>query len=158
MDPAEEPASEVDSNDRAIRVAGEEAALPLELAVRDDVFVFLTGQQAELGRFGVLWRGFLGDLTDLWFDPQRQPQPGPIRVNGEGHRRILIDPDNLLGTCLIKRDGLWVAVKESQKVLKRKADGRLIEGACPWLEPGANGRAVSSLTETILQTPRLAIT
>ncbi len=136
LDPAEEPASEVYSHDRATRVAGEEAAMPLEFAAGDEVLVAVAGQQAELGRLGVPGRCLLSGLTDLRFDPHRKPEPGPICVNGERHHGVFVSPGNLLCPRCIKWKGLRVAVDDPQEVREREADDLLIEGDATWAGVG----------------------
>src|SRR5260221_6962635 len=126
--PAEYPTREVYSHDRATPVAAEEAALPLESAVGEDVLVFVAGQQTEIERRVVRGQFLVGRRADLRLDPNLEPEPGPNGVDGEPHHLVLVGADNLPGPRRVKRDGLWIAVDESEVVLKRPAADRLIEG------------------------------
>src|SRR5262245_31050371 len=93
--PPGHPAREVDADDRAALVAGEEAALPLQRAGGDDVLVPVARQQAEVGGRGVRGQLAVRPRPDLGLDPDLEPQPLPDRADRERHDVVLVAPDDL---------------------------------------------------------------
>src|SRR5215216_4127363 len=125
--PVEQPAGEIDAENRAALVACEKAALPLERAACDDIVVPLAGQQTEL-EWIMVWRRLLVCRTSRWFHPNLESEARPIRVDSECHDLVLVAPDDLPGPRLIIREWLWVPVGHPNVVLQRPTDNCLVEG------------------------------
>src|SRR2546428_5426095 len=95
--PAEDTASEVDSNNRAALVAGEEATLPLQTAFGENVLVSVVGQQADGSRRVVRGHFALRRSPDLWFDPDSKRHPRVVGGDDERHGVVLVPADELPG-------------------------------------------------------------
>jgi hypothetical protein len=82
-----QPPGQVDPGDRAVRVAGKEAALARVLAVGDDILV--AGEQAEVERRGVGRRFLVCQRPDLRLDPDEAIRNSVSGVTGSGFSTLV---------------------------------------------------------------------
>src|SRR4029453_19348912 len=93
--PLEQPTSKVDAHDRAALVAGEEATLPLQTALGNDLLISVAGEQADGSRRVVGRHLAIRCCTHLRFDPDLERQVHFIECDDERHDVNVVPPDDL---------------------------------------------------------------
>lgn len=123
----QQPTSQLDLPNAAVRVPGKKSPLPHEATADDDQCIAVSRQQAHDCR-GIVRRQRGGSRrTDFGFDLDFQRQPGSVRTDDKLPGIVLISARDLPGSSLVIRDRFGIPLDDANGRFARSPDDRLVK-------------------------------